>query len=169
MEVTEPLRNALLNCSGEEVLGWCQAFKRVLIKGEVFHSKSYGRVYRRNSYTVTYEDNNCNHRSQCNCIKTAYGQVQHFIKHTPACQNGCVALCNCNREQYFAIVMKLQPKQDFQLFENAGIGRMREHLQAMQRPRYKSFIQMFRQVNHIGKRTSFCIFELLAFIKHLRS
>ncbi|PFX23185.1 hypothetical protein AWC38_SpisGene12255 [Stylophora pistillata] len=99
MEVTEPLRNALLNCSGEEVLGWCQAFKRVLIKGEVFHSKSYGRVYRRNSYTVTYEDNNCNHWSQCNCIKTAYGQVQHFIKHTPACQNGCVAICKCNPEQ----------------------------------------------------------------------
>lgn len=149
MEVTEPLRNALLNCSGEEVLGWCQAFKRVLIKGEVFHSKSYGRVYRRNSYTVTYEDNNCNHRSQCNCIKTAYGQVQHFIKHTPACKNGCVALCNCNREQYFAIVMKLQPKQDFQLFENAGIGRMREHLQAMQRPREEDIhVIPLRNIRH---------------------
>ena len=98
MEVTEQLKNAILNCSGEKVLGWCQAFKRVLIKVEVFHSKSYGHVFRRNSYTVTYEDNNCDHRSQCNC-KTAYGQVQHFIKHTPACQNACVALCKCNREQ----------------------------------------------------------------------
>lgn len=131
MEVTEELKNAVLNCSGEEVLGWCQAFKRALINGEVFHSKSYGRVFRRNSYTVTYEDNH---------DKRACGQIQLFVKHTPVCQNACVGFCKCNREQYFAVVVKLQPQQDFQLFKNAGLERMQEHLQAMQRPRYMPFI-----------------------------
>ena len=47
IEITDHLKNAVLDCSGEEVLGWCQIFKRaIIIKGEVFHSKSYGRVFK---------------------------------------------------------------------------------------------------------------------------
>ena len=43
-EVTGDLMKAILNCSGEEDLAWCQTFKRALVNGEVYHSKSYGRV-----------------------------------------------------------------------------------------------------------------------------
>ena len=50
-EVTGDLMKAILNCSGEEDLAWCQTFKRALVNGEVYHSKSYGRVFRRNSYS----------------------------------------------------------------------------------------------------------------------
>ena len=50
-EVTGDLMKAILNCSGAEDLAWCQTFKRALVNGEVYHSKSYGRVFRRNSYS----------------------------------------------------------------------------------------------------------------------
>lgn len=116
----EHVKNAIINCTGEESLGWCQVFKRATIHGEVFHSKSYERVF-------TYEDN---HK------RIACGQIQNFLGHTPICQNTCVSLCHCNREQYFAVVVNLQPHHDFQLIEKAGIQGIQKQIQVMQRPRY---------------------------------
>ncbi|CAH3182877.1 unnamed protein product [Porites lobata] len=55
-EVPETIEQHIKDFTGDLALGRCQSFKRAIIRGEVFHSKSYGRVSRRNSYTVTYED-----------------------------------------------------------------------------------------------------------------
>lgn len=56
VNVAHHVENAMRDVTGES-LGHCQIFKRARIHGEVFHSKSYARVFRRNSHTVTYEDN----------------------------------------------------------------------------------------------------------------
>ena len=127
IKLAQHVENAIIDVSGEGSLGWCQIFKRAKIHGEVFHSKSYGRVFRRNSHTVTYEDNQ--KRIKC-------GQIMYFLRHTPICQNACVGLCKCHREQYFAVIVNLRPQQDFQLTEADQIQRIQKQIQVMQRPRY---------------------------------
>ena len=127
IKVAEHVGKGIIHCTGEESLGWCQIFKRAIIHGEVFHSKSYGRVFRRNSYTVTYEDG---HK------RIACGQIQNFLRHTPICQNACVGLCKCNRDQYFAVVIKLRPRENFKIFKTGGIQEIRRQIKVMQRPRY---------------------------------
>ena len=113
--------------TGEESLGWCHIFKRAKIHGEVFHSKSYDRVFRRNSHTVTYEDNQ--KRIQCD-------RIMHFLRHTPTCQNGCVGLCKCLMAQDFVVIVNLRPQQDFQFTKEAQIQGIQKQIQAMQRPSY---------------------------------
>ena len=127
LEVPETVAQCIKDWTGDLTLGRCQSFKRALIHGEVFHSKSYGRVSRRNSYTVTYEDNQ---------KKTECGQIQYFLKHTPICQRGCIAFCKCNRDQHFAIVVHMGPLRDSNLIGKAGIEGIQKQLQIMQKPRY---------------------------------
>lgn len=127
VKVAHHVENAIRDVTGEESLGHCQISKRAKIHGEVFHSKSYARVFRRNSHTVTYEDNQ--KRIKC-------GRIMSFLRHTPICQNGCVGLCKCHREQYFAVIVNLRPQQDFQFTEEAQIQGIQKQIQAMQRPRY---------------------------------
>lgn len=126
IKLAQHVENAIIDVSGEESLGWCQIFKRAKINGEVFHSKSHGRVFRRNSHTVTYEDNQ--RRIKC-------GQIMYFLRHTPICQNACVGLCKCDKEQYFAVIVNLQLQQDFQLTEADQIQGIQKQIQVMQRPR----------------------------------
>lgn len=56
LEVLEIVEQDIKDNIGELVLGRCQCFKRVFIYGEVFYFKLYGRVFRRNSYIVIFED-----------------------------------------------------------------------------------------------------------------
>ena len=77
VEVSETIEQDIKDIIGEFAPGRCQCFKRALIHGEVFHSKSYGRVSRRNSYTVTFEDSEKARKR---------GQIQYSLKHTPICQ-----------------------------------------------------------------------------------
>ena len=134
IKVAQHVENAIIDVTGEESLRWCQIFKRAKIHGEVFHSKSYGRVFRRNSHTVTYEDNQ--KRIKC-------GRIMNFLRHTPICQNSCVGLCKCHREQYFAVMVNLRPQQDFQFTEDGQIQGIQKQIQVIQRPRYLNIV-LFR-------------------------
>lgn len=127
LEVSETVEQDIKDNIGELALGRCQCFKRALIHGEVFHSKSYGRVSRRNSYTVTFEDS----QKVRKC-----GQVQYFLKHTPICQQACIAFCKCNRDQHFAAIVHMEPLRGASLFRKAGIEGIQKQLQIMQKPRY---------------------------------
>lgn len=129
LEVPKTVEKRIKDSSGDLALGRCQSFKRARIHGEVFHSKSYGRVSRRNSYTVTYEDNQ--KKREC-------GQIQYFLKHTPICQRACIAFCKCNRDQHFAIVVHMEPSRDSNLMGKSGIEGIQKQLQIMQTLRYKN-------------------------------
>lgn len=127
LEVSETVEQDIKDNIGELALGRCQCFKRALIHGEVFHSKSYGRVSRRNSYTVTFEDS----QKVRKC-----GQIQYFLKQTPICQQACIAFCKCNRDQDFAVIVHMEPLRGVSLFRKAGIEGIQKQLQIMQKPRY---------------------------------
>lgn len=60
-------------------------FMRALIHGGVFHSKSYGRVNQRNSYTIKLKEEG----------RVSYGQIQCFVKvRKGCCQYSVTAICS---------------------------------------------------------------------------
>ena len=65
---------------GTTPFGTVKKFNRIKIGRQVFHSKAYGRVSKRNSYTVLYE-------KQAKQVDL-YGQVQFFLLHQPPGQHG---------------------------------------------------------------------------------
>lgn len=83
------------------------SFQRILIRNEIYHSKSYKRVCSRNSYSVKFITNSC----------IEYGFIDYFIyvlDHPCECDN---ALCNCTKEGV-AIVEKMQSLPEFFSDEN---------------------------------------------------
>ena len=73
-------------------------FKRALIHGRVFHSKSYGRAQQRNSYTVMFKEEG----------SVGYGQIECFIKvRQSCCQCPVASICSCSSWMYLAVVNRL--------------------------------------------------------------
>lgn len=78
-------------------------FKRALIHGRVFHSKSYGRVLQRNSYTVMFKEED----------SVAYGQIECFAKvRQTCCQCSVTTICSCSSWMYLAVVNRLLLTRD---------------------------------------------------------
>ena len=79
---------------------WCTSyfFKRALIHGRVFHSKSYCRAQRRNSYIVMFKGEG----------SVGYGQIECFTKiRQSCCQCPVVSVCSCSSWMYVAVVNRL--------------------------------------------------------------
>ncbi|XP_071795450.1 uncharacterized protein [Asterias amurensis] len=87
-------------------------FKRVSIRGNVFHSKSYMAVKKRNSYTVLYRNNESN---ECGLICTYVTFIQQCQK-----PSYCSAKCFCKVPLYFAIVEQLKKNFAFQFIDKAN-------------------------------------------------
>lgn len=80
-------------------IGKVISFKRAKIMGDVFHSQSYTRVRLRNSYTVSFEEDNsvlygfieifCQVCTKCHCEGTCSCTPFHFamIRHLPVTEN----------------------------------------------------------------------------------
>jgi hypothetical protein len=73
-------------------------FNRMRKGTDMFHSKMYTRVSRRNSYTVMYMD----------ADSVQYGLVQFYLQSYPPCRHGiqCAKECNCS-PQNLAILTEL--------------------------------------------------------------
>ena len=73
-------------------------FQRALIRGRGFHSKRYGRVHQRNSYTVIFQDDS----------SLSYGQIECFAKvKQNCCRCPVPAICTCTAWMYLAVVNRL--------------------------------------------------------------
>ena len=69
-------------------------FKRALIHGRVFHSKSYDRAQQRNSYTVMFKEEG----------SVGYGQIECFVKvRQSCCHCPVVSICSCSSWMYLAV------------------------------------------------------------------
>ncbi|XP_077991120.1 uncharacterized protein LOC144445447 [Glandiceps talaboti] len=82
-------------------------FSRVKIGITTYHSISYLRAYRRNSYTIIYK---CNGRFQ-------YGLVKFFFQFTPDCLCDNTIACNCVVHN-MAMVKKLDTQNDVVLVKD---------------------------------------------------
>lgn len=70
-------------------------FKRVIVRGQVIHSRNYKSVIKRNSCVVKYG--------------AKFGYVQNFVRVIEECFGGCVDFekCPCRTPKYYALINKL--------------------------------------------------------------
>lgn len=77
-------------------------FGRLILRGEVFHSKLYKRPTKKNSYAVMYSKDEQGEN---------FGLISSFFLHTPDCQHGVENACHCVK-RVFAALHTLSPNSD---------------------------------------------------------
>ena len=93
---------------------------------QVFHSKAYSRVSKRNSYTVAYRERVDQPES--------FGQIQFFLLHQPPCRHWLSNVCQLCKETPFAVICRLEPEQTIQLADCESQITLK-HIQAVRKPR----------------------------------
>ena len=80
-------------------------FSRLMIEGRVYHSKSYKRVTKRNSYTICYTNQA---RQQC------FGYARFYVKCFKACRipGFCDKDCVCRVPKYVVVLDRAIPHID---------------------------------------------------------
>ena len=101
-------------------------FHRALIHGRVYHSKCYGRVHQRNSYTVTFQEGSL-----------SYGQIECFVKvRQNCCRCPVPAICTCTEWIYLAVVNRLNVTND--PVRSPSLRACNSHNKPMQRHFYRT-------------------------------
>ena len=116
----------LIQVLGSTPLGTVKKFTRVKIGKEVFHSKAYSRVSKRNSYTVAYKEKGDQAES--------FGQVQFFLLHQPPCVHGPLHVCQLCKEKAFAVIWRLEPERAVQFTDQESAITL-NHIQAIKKAR----------------------------------
>ena len=124
--LAENIKGKLVQSLGMTPFGMVKTFNRTKIGRQVFHSKSYSRVSKRNSYTVVYKEKADQGDS--------YGQIQFFLLHQPPCTHGPLHTCQLCRGTPFAVIWKLEPDQSVQLADCESEITLRD-IQAVKLPR----------------------------------
>lgn len=94
-------------------------FHRALIHGRIYHSKCYGRVHQRNSYTVTFQEEG----------SLSYGQIECFIKvRQNCCRCPVPAICTCTEWIYLAVVNRLNVTNDSVESSNGSVKVTIQHI-----------------------------------------
>ncbi|XP_035675598.1 uncharacterized protein LOC118415252 isoform X1 [Branchiostoma floridae] len=87
---------AIMQATQQPVLGDLFTYDRMLMKGNMYHSQAYKRVYRHNSYTVMFGE------------ERKVGEVLCYVQHnSKSCS--CVDKCECpQRARHYAIINVFQ-------------------------------------------------------------
>ena len=95
------IKPKLVQSLGMMPFAMVKKFSRIKIERQVFHSKAYSRVSKRNSFTVVYKEKADQFES--------YGQIQFFLLHQPPCSHRPLHPCQLCEGTPFAVIWKLEP------------------------------------------------------------
>lgn len=124
--LAENIKANLVEVLGETPFGTVKKFSRIKIERQVFHSKAYSRVSKRNSYTVAYRERMDQPES--------FGQIQFFLLHRPPCTHQLPHFCQLCKETPFAVIYRLEPEETVQ-FADCESEITLNHIQAVKKPR----------------------------------
>jgi len=124
--LAENVKNKLIQVLGLTPFGTVKKFNRIKIGRQVFHSKAYSRVYKRNSYTVVFKESGDQLES--------YGQIQFYLLHQPPCSHPPFHTCACCKATPFAVIWRLEPEGSVQ-FADCESDITLNHIQAVKKPR----------------------------------
>lgn len=117
------IKAKLVQSLGMTPFGTVKKFSRIKIGRQVFHSKAYSRVSKRNSFTVVYQEEADQFES--------YGQIQFFLLHQPPCSHRpSHTPVNSVREH----LLKLEPEPSVQ-FADSESEMTLNNIQAVKKPR----------------------------------
>ncbi|XP_070551310.1 uncharacterized protein [Ptychodera flava] len=81
-------------------------YVRLRIGATIYHSKAYKRVFKRNSYTVIFKQEDI----------YQYGMIEYFMQVKPQCLCSDPYICDC-QSRNFALIEKLQGRDDIDLLD----------------------------------------------------
>lgn len=95
-------------------------FKRIKIKGKIFHCEEYKPGIRRNNYTIQYNS----------ILGSKYGQISYFVMCYLSCNNPvfCSESCSCKKPVYRAIVKALEKEPNTVLSTDNITGATVSHI-----------------------------------------
>ena len=99
--------NGQINAVVQDLLGPIRSahkFKRLWKHGTMYQCIDYQLTTKRNSYTVEFSRNG----------HLEFGEVQYFLKCSQPCEHSSCSVisCNCNTNQYIAIIQLLECNQN---------------------------------------------------------
>ena len=115
--------NGQINAVVQDLLGPIRSahkFKRLWKHGTMYQCIDYQLTTKRNSYTVEFSRNG----------HLEFGEVQYFLKCSQPCQHSSCSVisCNCNTNQYIAIIQLLECKQNIHLSKDVFTNAMVHHV-----------------------------------------
>ena len=106
--------------------GTVKKFSRIKIGTQVFHSKAYSQVSKRNGFTVLYKEEADQFES--------YGQIQFFLLDQPPCSHRPLHPCQLCEGTPFGVIWKLEPEPAVQFADNESEITL-NHIQAVKKHR----------------------------------
>lgn len=95
-------------------------FKRLWKHGTMYQCIDYQSTTKRNSYTVEFSRNG----------HFEFGEVQYFLKCSQPCEHSayCEISCDCNRNQYIAILQLLECNHNIHISKDKFTNAMVDHI-----------------------------------------
>lgn len=95
-------------------------FKRLWKHGTMYQCIDYLSTTKRNSYTVEFSRNG----------HLEFGEVQYFLKCSQPCEHSayCEISCDCNRNQYIAILQLLECNHNIHISKDKFTNAMVDHI-----------------------------------------